>query len=201
MKFILAATALISVFPAFGATLTFDGPAEVLAGTVSEGIFSYTVIEGGLYRSDVPGSSTPYLEGGFSPNSLGVLQILRNDVPNGLFLFQSADVAAFNFDGESVLVEGYLAGSQIASDSLTTLPGDNNWVTGNAVNLAGVFVDELRISLLTGATTSNFQELDNVVLSVNAVPEPESIVLFLGGLTVIGYLRNRGVWRATRCRD
>jgi hypothetical protein len=65
----------------------------------------------------------------------------------------------------------------------------------NALNLAGVPIDELQISLGADTTDTNTANIDNVVLNAAVTPigEPSSFVLLgtgvLGG--VFGVLRRR----------
>jgi hypothetical protein len=54
------------------------------------------VLGGELFRSDLRGNPSPDIEG-FLPFSGGILDVVRNDVPGGLFTFQWSQIAEFSF--------------------------------------------------------------------------------------------------------
>ena len=173
-------------------TLTFAGASGFLTGSASEGIFSYDEFSGGLTRNTVIGGNpVPHLES--VVNVGGVLRIVRNDIAGGLFTFDFADVAVYNFNGNNVAVEGFLLGASQGIDTLITQAGNDNWATRASVILNGVFIDELRITL--NSSSSGLTELDNVVLTTptaQSVPDAGgTLALLLAGCVCIGGLRRR----------
>jgi hypothetical protein len=72
------------------------------------------------------------------------------------------------------------------------------WTSEGVVNLAGLTLDDLQITLNAGLTVpgdliSGFKEsVDNIVLSsTNTVPEPSSIALLAAGICGLGMLLRR----------
>lgn len=174
---------------AFATTLTFPGPEALLPGSTSEGIYSYQVLSGSILRKDCCGSPQPHLEGAASG---GVLSITRNDTLGALFTFVSADVAQFNRVGVPILVQGFRQGILQQTDNLATLAAFDTYATRASLNLSGVQIDELRITLDFANTTGpSFQEMDNVVLAESNVPEPTTSLLILTGLTAIVSIRRK----------
>lgn len=188
MRFLIAILALCAALSSHAAVIDFAGPHGPLSGPTAEGIYTYSVYTGGIFRQAICcGNPLPHLEGDTGQNNDGVLSIIRNDVSGGTFTFASADVAVFSFDGVNVLVQAFFQGSLVAADTLVTLPGDDNWVTASAVNLAGLTLDELRITLPIGPQ-GQFAELDNVTLDpigVAATPEPGSLLTAAAALALI----------------
>ena len=177
-----------------GATITFSGAGAtgIFSGPVDEGIFRYDTFSGGLVvQAGSRGNPVPHMEGnGFTGG--GVLSIIRNDIAGGLFTFDAADVAVVSFDGNNVVTEGFLLGASQGSDTLITLNGDNNWVTRNSVNLSGVLIDELRITLDALGSPAGWEELDNVVVTEASVPDAGSTALLMAmGLAGLGIVRRR----------
>lgn len=169
-------------------TITFGNEsAGAFFGPSAEGNFSYSLFGGGLFVDALSGNPGEQMEGSI-PADGGTLQIVRNDVVNGLFTFDQASVVQWSFGAVSVVFEGYLGGALQASDSLLTSATSLTHTTLASANLSGVMIDELRVILDASSSSSAWEGVDNIV--VTPVPEPSTLALVGAGLIAL-QLRER----------
>jgi hypothetical protein len=140
-------------------------------GPVTENGFTYSRLSGGLFVS-VGGNPGQDMEGTEAAGG-GVLKIVS--ATGGNFNFNDIDFAAFDNSGtgsQTLMVEGFLGGSPVGTDSYT-VANNSSWTTEAASVLAGKIISELDIPLNAGASPTTFSEnIDNVVLTPAAVPAP-----------------------------
>ncbi|MBN1569837.1 MAG: PEP-CTERM sorting domain-containing protein [Acidobacteria bacterium] len=159
-----------------------------------EGDFFYEAYSGRLYRDSVGNGDSYDMEGsaqGYQGIYGGVLSVVRNDLAGGLFTFDGSDVL-FQFDqAYAIIFEGYLNGAFLASDSFLT-PDNSTWATYASVNLSGILIDELRVTL--DATPITATNIDNLVLTPSEIPEPGTLLLLgtgLGTLALAAWRRRK----------
>lgn len=106
---------------------------------------------------------------------------------NGLFTFEQLDIGSFYNQGDYVIVTGWLGNVFQAEDNYktTTSKWNGQLSTEEAMNLKGIMVDKISISMLS--TSALFGVMDNVVM--NRVPEPTSLAIF--ALGIIGLAARR----------
>jgi len=183
----MALALLAAVLPGTAAadTITFSAaaPDALFLGPTVEGDFSYELFSGGLYIDGSNGNPGAEIEGGTAAAG-GTLKIVRDDVVDGLFTFDQADVQQFNFGAVSVVLEGYMGGALQGTDSLVSSSVSLVHTTLAGSNLNGVPIDELRVILNATNAPFAWEGIDNIVVS--SVPEPSSIVLLGGGLGLVG---------------
>ncbi|WP_041342059.1 PEP-CTERM sorting domain-containing protein [Marinobacter similis] len=170
-------------------TITFGpGSYGTPVGATNEGIYTYDTFSGALFRDSQGNGDSFNMEG--LAGTGGVLSLARNDVLNGLFTFDGADVAwQFNIS-DSVIFEGFLSGVSQGIDSFLT-SADSAYTSYLSNNLSGVFIDTLFVTL-NAPTTSQASVVDNIVLTeVASVPEPSTIALFGLGLLGFGLARRK----------
>jgi hypothetical protein len=181
--------------PAHAATITFEAApfGGGFTGPITESGFTYTKASGGLFVEsfghpghDMEGTA---IEGG------GVLDIVQSS--SGAFTFFSLDYAAYAGTGvgsQTLHITGYLGGLAVGADTYTLAntssasPAFSNWTLESASSLAGVKIDDLKITLNGGLTDSSlfFQAVDNVVLGSATVPEPATWAMMLVGFGAVG---------------
>jgi hypothetical protein len=198
----IAATLLGSALAssAFANTITFQTapPGAGFTGPVTEAGFTYSTLSGGLFvnRFGNPGQD---MEGTETVGG-GVLKIVS--ATGGDFDFNALDYSAFNASGtgsQTLMVKGLLGGSPVGMDLYTLAntstfsPKYANWTTELASVLAGKTLSELDITLNAGFIFGfNFSEnIDNVVLTPVATPEPASLALLAAGALALGWVRRR----------
>ncbi len=168
--------------PARADVITFAGAHGALfAGTpTAEGVFTYDVLTGGLFR-DWDGNPDPDMEG-YSGVDGGVMTVARNDVAGGLFTFDGADVR-FEYDQAYAIKFTGLLGGVVQGVDLFTTTSDTTWTTHLASNLSGVSIDQLLVTLDAGSDWAT--DVDNLVLTPKggSVPEPAAAA-FLGASVV-----------------
>jgi hypothetical protein len=170
-------------------TFSTGAPYALFFGPTVEGNFSYELFSGGLFIDGDNGNPGAEIEGGTAAAG-GTLKLVRDDVVDGLFTFDQADVQQFNFGAVPVGVEGYLGGVLQGTDSLITSSVSLVHTTLASSNLNGLSIDELRVILDASNAPASWEGVDNIVVS--RVPEPNSIVLLGAGLGLIAlYLRRR----------
>jgi len=174
---------------ASASTITFSSatPDALFLGPTVEGDFSYELFSGGLYVDGSNGNPGAEIEGGTAAAG-GTLKIVRDDVVDGLFTFDQADVQQFNFGAVSIVLQGYLGGVLQGTDSLLTSSVSLVHTTSLSSNLNGVSIDELRVFLDASSGPFAWEGIDNIV--VTSVPEPTTIVLVAAGLVALN-LRER----------
>jgi PEP-CTERM motif-containing protein len=154
---------------------TFGG----FTGSVSEGVFTYSKLSGSLF-CDSDGNPGNDMEG-MSSSGGGVLDIVRNDVAGGLFTFSAADVRFESGQAVGITFVGLLNSVTVATDILTTT-ANTLWTNRTPINLNGVSINELRVTLPGPA--GGAADVDNINLTPGvaaAVPEPSSLMLILSG--------------------
>ncbi|MBA6335801.1 MULTISPECIES: PEP-CTERM sorting domain-containing protein [unclassified Colwellia] len=99
---------------------------------------------------------------------------------NGLFTFEKLDIGSFYNQGDYVIVTGWLGNVLQAEDNYktTTSQWNGQLSTKEAINLKGIMVDKISISMLS--TSNLYGVMDNVVM--NKVPEPTSLAIFALGI-------------------
>jgi hypothetical protein len=176
----LTALALACPVAARAATITFAGPIGAPVAPAVEGGFRYSTFSGGLFR-DTEGNGDGFDMEGCSACGTGggVLDLVRNDLAGGLFTFEGADIAFQFSSAHNITFAGYRLGNLTATDVFTTL--DNSaYKTVASLQLAGVLIDELRVTLDAAPTFAT--ALDNVRVTPRAVPEPATLLLLGSGL-------------------
>ncbi len=190
------AQAAVITFETASAGAGFTGP-------VNESGFTYARLSGGLFVGD-SGNPGQDLEGDFGTGG-GVLDI-TSAIAGARFTFSGLDYSAFAASGtgsQTLTVTGLRGGSVVGTSTYTLAntavdtPSYANWTSESASSLAGVTIDDLRITLNAAGNSAGTspldasQNIDNVVL--NAVPEPTSLALLAAGLIGMGAVR--------RCRE
>jgi len=190
-----AACTLFTLFAASAAFTGLSGPAS--AGTITfnagptQNGFHYSTASGVLFLN-VYGNPGADMEGDSSGGG-GVLDIVR--VGGGDFTFSQLDFSVFGLPtiSHSLTVTGFLGGVEVNAD-VYTLAGDfhlpyENWTTEDASNLAGLTLDDLKITLSAAVSASDTfsDNIDNVVLNpITATGVPEPITLSIFGAGVVG---------------
>ena len=194
----MAVVGMVAAASAQAATITFDsadtGP---FAGPVTENGYTYAASSGALFAEPF-GNSGGDMEG-FAAEGGGVLGIHKESP--GAFTFSGLDFAAYrNFGAgsQTLNITGYLGGIAMGSDVFTLAttnifsPSYSNWTHLSAVNLSGVLIDDLEISL-PGSLTSNsdlsfqtYAAVDNVSLDAGGVPEPATWAMMMLGFAGLG---------------
>lgn len=197
----LAAAALaIAAGSAQAQVVTFGaGTNGPFVGPVNESGFTYSEFSGSLY-SNTLGNPSGDLEG-YSFENGGVVSFVSSSA--GDFTFEALDYAAYFNAGtgsQTLNLSGYLNGSLVGSDSFNLANTASffggtyaNWTTFAAVGLAGLTIDELRITLNGFGSSESYQAIDNVTFGpVAAVPEPSAWAMMLFGFGAIGFaMRHR----------
>ena len=189
----LAASALAS--SALANTITFETApfGAGFTGPVTENGFTYSNLSGGLFVN-IFGHPGQDMEGEIVAGG-GVLKIVS--ATGGDFDFNALDYSAFSTLGgsETLQVKGFLSGSLVGTDTYTLANTANtpytNWTTEAASVLAGKTLSELDIPLNAGNPGQFGQNIDNVVLTPVATPEPGSLALLGAGVLALGWVRRR----------
>ncbi|HEY8154725.1 MAG TPA: hypothetical protein VII72_11410 [Myxococcota bacterium] len=177
-----------------GSSLGFDGPFGSPIDPTVEGGFRYFTLSGNLFREVLDGSPGADVEGSALPgHSGGVLSVVLD--AGGLFTFEQVDITQFGYGVTSIDFEGFLGGSSEGVDSFATSVGDKQWTTVVSVNLMGIPIDELRITL-DAVSSFSTEDIDNLV--VNPIPEPSAFVLTLLGLLALTRFPPRASASASR---
>jgi hypothetical protein len=176
-------------------TITFANVPEFFFGPGTptvEGSFRYDAFSGGLFgEPSAFGNPPPEVEGAVATEG-GVLTVVRNDVPGGLFTFDAADIVSHFREDQPVTFAGFLGGILQATDVFNT-GASNVYVAVVSSILAGVEIDELRVTLNASSDNPSGEALDNLGLTPqNVVPEPATLSLLGLGLAGIGVRRWRG---------
>jgi hypothetical protein len=172
---------------ASAATITFSGSAGgPFVGPLVEGDLTITLHSGGIFVDLAQGNPAPEAEGSIADGG-GTLSVERNDVINGLFLFDEASVAQFGFGATSIVFEDYLGGVLQASDAFLSSNTDLLYTTHSSLNLAGVPIDELRVVLDAGSGPFRWEGVDNITLVL--IPESSTGMLLGLGLVLLAVLR------------
>jgi len=192
-----AALAITLVGPAFAdpVTIGFDGAID-LSAPVTESGFVYSVYSGDLLLAGGAVVGLTLTGGG------GVLEIV-SATPGETFDYVGVDFGVSSSTTGSgrtltLSVEGLLGGSMVATDSYDLSVDTPSAQTEDAVNLAGIPVDELLIYLPVNNTFFggfDLSAIDNLrlnTLSARAeVPEPGTLALLGSGLVGSAFLRRR----------
>ena len=190
--------AIALVGPAFAdpVTIGFDGAID-LSAPVTESGFVYSVYSGDLLLAGGAVGGNKTLTGGG-----GVLEIV-SATPGETFDYVGVDFGVSSSATGSgrtltLSVEGLLGGSMVAHDSYDLSVDTPSAQTEDAVNLAGIPVDELLIYLPVNNTFFggfDLSAIDNLrlnTLSARAeVPEPGTLALLGSGLVGSAFLRRR----------
>jgi hypothetical protein len=194
-------TASVLALPAVASTITFETApfGAGFTGPVTENGFTYSRLSGGLFINSLgnPGQDAEGAEGVGG----GVLKIVS--ATGGDFNFNGLDFSAFDFSGtgsQTLTVQGFLAGSSVGVDQYTLAntnvfnPNYSNWTTEVSSVLAGKSISELDITLnasVAGSGSLFGENIDNVVLTPDAVPEPSSLTIVAVAVVGASFIRLR----------
>ncbi|MFT6207903.1 MAG: hypothetical protein ACJA0T_001820 [Colwellia sp.] len=175
-SFIFACSCLVNVASASLITIDFE---SLAIGDFTEGF------DNGFYISAI-GEDTkivnPEFYTGKTAFSDGGSQVPSNWFfsTNGLFTFETFDIASLYNQGDRFIVTGFLGNVLQGIDEYTTTTSKWNGQlsTEEAINLKGIMVDKISISMLS--TNNLYGVMDNVVM--NRVPEPTSLAIFALGI-------------------
>jgi hypothetical protein len=194
----IALGALAAATSASADTVTFEtGPfGPGFTNPVTEGNFMYYNAGGALFVNDL-GNPGHDMEGTIAEGG-GVLGVARTDFAG--FTFSSLDYSAYSQAGtgnQTLTVTGYFQHAIVAVDTFDLGNTANftntydNWTHFDALNLAGVQIDNLFVTLNAGGDAGRqfSQNVDNVNLAgvrAGSAPEPASWALLLVGFGGLG---------------
>jgi hypothetical protein len=190
---------------ASAATIGFETapPGSFVMPSVTESGFTYSEQSGSLFVDPNSGNPNSHMNGSTLDGG-GVLRIV-SAVLGQSFQFLRLDVAGLliNASGSvQITVTGVDNGATVATDTYTATldPLGFVWVTNNAINLAGLALDELLIGLpgeWNGVAGTKFLQstVDNIVLDAlpgrAAVPEPGTLTFIGTSLLGLVWLRRQ----------
>lgn len=187
---ILAVTALSLPSAGQAAVITFDELAFPGANGTPEQIFATLVL--GDYRFTALQANTPFVvraQGDANNADVGGATLgIRTSGNQPGFTFTRIDGAAFDFTGfqathfnDALTSPGNGGTLNIFFDGVVGFQSSYNITPGfQTYNFAGTGVRTVRI------TSNNLFQIDNLLVSVGAVPEPASWMLMLAGFATIG---------------
>lgn len=176
-SFIFACSCLVNVASASLITIDFESFPESDFSQGSENGFNISA----------NGPDTKIVDPGFNSGNTAFADGGSTLLPsnwffstNGLFTFETFDIGSLYNQGDRFIVTGFLGNVLQGIDEYTTTTSKWNGQlsTEEAINLKGIMVDKISISMLS--TSNLYGVMDNVVM--NRVPEPTSLAIFALGI-------------------
>jgi hypothetical protein len=185
-NWILSAVAALGLsFSAHAETITFDllggANGDAFTGPFVEDGFTVTATDGDVFVGTAFGNPLPSLVfGSVFGGGAGEVTITSGNT----FVLDSFDLNSFGGDA-SLSVIGLLGGNAVFASASTVLATGLDFPT--IAGQAGV-IDTLIFDITPGGSSAN---LDNIVLSVVAVPEPATWLMMIIGFAFVGLASRR----------
>ena len=194
-KLLLSAVFAAYCFIPCGASatiITFGGLGGAngsLFTTDTEGGFTVTSTVGEWFEAQVFGNPIPSIVAGgvFGGPAVDSISVTEG---GGSFSFSSLDFAPSPVGDVHYTFTGTLGGSPVFSVSGTLVPPQvfETVLSGVSADV----IDKLVVGVTLSDTTTNASvNIDNIVVSRAAVPEPMTLGMLATGLTLLGLLRRR----------
>lgn len=182
----LAGLLVLASAPAMASVITFDPLAgangDVYTGHTEAG-YNITPVGGSWFEAHAYGNPIPDIFAGPIGNpGNSTISITKNG--GGLFHWVSVDLSSNGNNTGQYVVDGFINGAEQFSSGGGLASTNTFQTVSNPFDFG--FYDTITIEVLPGAGVSSMN-LDNIVL--NPVPEPASMALVVGGLSLLARKR------------